>query len=258
MSTKMRVRVLLYDIETSPNLGYVWGKWQQDVVKFESEWILLSFAWKWLGESKTHVLTLPDFDLYETDPTDDRELVTKLWELFNEADIVIAHNGDRFDQKKSNARFLAHGMTPPSPYRTVDTLKVAKRNFSFNSMRLGDLGKMLGLGVKAETGGFETWLGCMRGDKRAWNKMARYNKQDVVLLEKIYLALRPWAQTHPGMNLLNGDMEACPKCGGGPMIRQGIRHTQTGTYQRFQCTSCGGWSRSRLAEKSNHKVAYVN
>lgn len=251
-------RVLIYDIETSPNLGWIWGKWEQNVIKFEQEWHMLCFAYKWLGEKATHVVALPDFEGYKKDPTNDRDLVKVLWDLFEEADVVIAHNGNQFDQRKSNARFLAHGFDPPVPYVAIDTLKVARRYFNFNSNKLGDLGEVLRVGAKAETGGFDTWLGCMNGNRNSWAKMKKYNKQDVVLLEKVYLRLRPWIDNHPGMNILTGRLDACPKCSHGVLQKRGFKFTKTLTYQRYQCQGCGGWSQSRASIKAAERVVYTN
>lgn len=237
---KYQPRILIYDIESTPNLAYVWGKYDQNVIKFEREWSLLSFAYKWLGDSKTHAVGTNNFT--------EEQLVLRLHQLFSEADVVIAHNGDKFDQRKVNAKFLEYGLNPPSPYKTIDTLKVARKYFALNSNKLDDIGSILKIGNKAETGGFETWLACMRGEKRAWQKMLKYNKQDVVLLEKVYLKLRPWIDNHPGVNLY-GKPESCPKCGKGPLHARGTRKTtKTGTYQRYQCQNCGGWSHSRKSE----------
>lgn len=258
MTQKGHARVLIYDLETSPNLGWIWGKYEQNVLAYEQEWFILSFAYKWLGEKTTHVLALPDFAGYAKNPHDDTALVQALWNLFDQADIVIAHNGDAFDQKKSNARFLAHGFDPPMPYRSIDTLKIARRYFKFNSNKLGDLGTALQVGGKAETGGFNTWLGCMSGDKASWAKMKKYNKQDVVLLEKIYFKLRPWMDNHPGMNLLNDHLDSCPKCDLGPLQKRGTRQTKTLTYHRYQCQNCGGWSSGRQAIRAFERVNYVN
>lgn len=251
-------RVLVYDIETSPNLAYVWGKWQQDVIKYEDEWHILCFAYKWLDEKKTHVVALDDFKEYKKDPTSDVMVVAALWKLFDEADVVIAHNGNSFDQKKSQARMLYHSFPPPSPYRQIDTKLVAKRYFNMNSNKLDDIGAYLKVGQKLQTGGFDTWLGCMNGDKKAWAKMKKYNKQDVVLLEKIYLAMRPWMQNHPAMNMLSGRPEACPLCEAvGQMQRRGtVKTNKTTTNQRFQCQACKGWSQSRVSESS--KPLYTN
>lgn len=240
-------KVLVYDLEISPNLGWVWQKYDTNVIQFEQEWELLSFSYKWLGERKTVAVG--------QDTVNEEALVLRLHQLFDEADIVIAHNGDRFDQKMANVKFMEYGLVPPSPYKSIDTLKVAKRYFRFTSNKLDDLGQKLGVGKKAATGGFETWMGCIRGDSKAWKKMLAYNKQDVVLLEKVYLKLRPWMDNHPALNVLEGRPGSCPKCGLGPLQSRGTRKTtKTGTYTRFQCQSCGGWSSGRTMEKALNLV----
>ena len=136
-------------------------------------------------EQDTHVTSLVDFpSAYKKDPENDSSLVKALWDLIDEADVVIAHNGDKFDMRKANARFVAHGLGPASPVKQVDTLKVARRYFMFNSNKLDHLGAHLGLGRKVDTGGFETWAGCMRGDMKFWKRMTKYAKQDVDLYAK--------------------------------------------------------------------------
>lgn len=245
-----KTRVLVYDIETTPLQSYTWGTYQTDVIKVQQDWYMLSFAYKWLGDKKTKVYGLPDFATFKKDKTDDSELVKKLHELFDEADIVIAHNGDRFDQKKSQARFLLNDLPPPSPYLQIDTLKVAKKYFKLTSNRLNDLGDYLKVGKKVETGGFDLWLKCMAGDTKAWKLMKKYNKQDVDLLELVYLKLRPWMTNHPNMANIEGRPESCPICGKeGFMWAQGVRYTKTGQYRRFQCKDCGAYSSMRNQEK---------
>lgn len=253
-----KARVLLYDIETTPNLAYVWGKWQQDVIAYEQEWHILCFAYKWLGESKTHVVALPDFPLYKKDKSNDIEVVKKLKELFDEADVVIAHNGDSFDQKKTHARFMVHKLGPPSPYRQIDTKKVARKYANFNSNKLSDLGRVLGVGDKMETGGFSLWLGCMNGVQAAWKTMKRYNKQDVVLLEQIYLELRPWISPHPAMNLMEGKLDACPNCGGTSLHKNGTYYNRVSKVQVWKCNDCGAHPKSRMVTAVKEHVTYVN
>lgn len=235
--------ILFYDIETTPSLGYVWGKYQQDVVQFKEEWELLSFSWKWLGDSKTHVIG--------RDELSEEKMVRVLHELFTNADIVIAHNGDRFDQRKSNAKFIQFGLTPPEPYKSIDTRKVAKKYFMFNSNKLDDLGNLLGVGRKVQTGGFDLWLGCMQNDPKAWAKMKRYNKQDVILLEKIYKKLRPWIDNHPSVALIDDRLNSCPKCGSTHMQSRGYAFTKVAKRRRYQCQDCGGWSQGRSTEATN-------
>lgn len=251
-------RILIYDIETSPNLGYIWGKYEQNVLAFEQEWYILCFAYKWLGEKKTHVVALPDFKLYKKEPTNDYEVVKRLHELFDEADVIIAHNGDKFDQKKSQARMIVHGMQPPSPYRQIDTMKVARKYFNFNSNKLNDLGELLKLGQKVETGGFKLWLDCMNGVKSAWDKMKKYNKQDVVLLEKVYVAMRGWIKPHPAMNLMEGKLTACPTCMSENVHKNGFYFNKVSKVQVWHCNDCGANPRSRQVEAVKERIKLVS
>jgi hypothetical protein len=255
----VKARILLYDIESSPLITYTWGLYEQNVTKVLQDWHLLCFAYKWLGEKKVKVKGLPDYPLYKKDPKNDRELAKDLHKLFDEADIIIAHNGDSFDQKMSQTRFMVHKLGPTSSYKQLDTKKIAKKYSRFSSNKLDDLGKYLSLGQKLDTGGIELWHGCMNGDMKSWKKMMTYNKQDVVLLEQLYMELRPWVDNHPGMNLLLNRPNACPKCGEeGEIKSKGYRISKTGKYHRWQCEHCGGHFQGRTPEKPLEKVKYVN
>lgn len=249
----MVAKTLVFDIETAPTLGWVWQLWDTNVIEVESEWYMLCFAYKWLDEKKTHVVKLTDFKKdYKANPENDKKVVEALWKLFDEADVIIAHNGDRFDIRSSNARFLVHGLTPPSPYKTVDTLKVARRHFKFNSNKLDDLGQYLKIGRKIRTGGKDLWMDCLRGDLKAWDRMGKYNIQDVVLLEKLYYKFLPWINNHPIF-----DIDSCP-CGSKKLTKQGTRQKGASVYQRYRCTRCGKWLRGRLPEKGFDKPQFVN
>ena len=239
-------KVLFYDIETAPNLAYVWGQYDQNVIEQHREWYMMCFSYKWEGQKTTKVVALPDFELYATEPENDREVAKALWELFDEADIVIAHNGDKFDMRKANARFIAHHMTPPTPVQQVDTLKVARKYFMFNSNKLGDLGEHLGLGNKEATGGFGLWKGCMLGDEKSWRTMKKYARQDVDLLSMVYHRLRPWMTNHPNRALFDGEPDGCPTCGCPELIRRGFRSTKVAQYVQLQCKACGAYSRERV------------
>lgn len=244
MKTKQKSpKILFYDIETSYTVGAVWGLYEQNVAVTLREPYIISFAWKWLGEKTTNVLSLPDFPSYKKDKTNDKSLVQELWKLFDEADIIVAHNGNSFDQKWTYARFLVHGLKPPAPAKYVDTKLVAKRHFRFNSNSLNSLGGYLKLGNKIETGGIDLWVRCIeKDDKSAWKLMCKYNKQDVVLLELVYKKLLPYMNNHPNYNLSMGTTHSCPNCGGRHLQKRGLQHTRTTVAQRYQCNGCGAWS----------------
>lgn len=235
-----KAKILIYDIETSPNISYTWAMYEQNVIQFKKEWELLSFSYKWLDEKKVECVTRLDFR-----DKSDKSITKALWKVLNEANVVVAHNGKAFDNKKAQAKFVEHGLSPVSPFTTVDTREIARAHFKFNSNKLDDLGKLLGVGRKIRIEeGFDLWLKCMDGNKKAFAKMAEYNKQDVVLLEKVYKKLLPWMKTHPNLANLEGRPEACPKCGGLELQSRGTHCNTTTRYQRFQCKSCGGWCRS--------------
>lgn len=234
-----QAKILIFDLETSPNIGYSWGKWEQNIIEFVKEWELLCFAYKWYGESKTHVVSRPDFK----DKTD-KSITKALWKLFDEADVLIAHNGQQFDVKKAKAKFIEHGLTSPSPTKLIDTRVIAKRQFAFNSNSLNDLGKLLKVGKKAPTGGFDLWLGCMSNDKKSWETMKNYNKQDVVLLEQVYEKLKPWSTDTINLATYTGHKDGCPTCGSNKVQARGKSVAKTAVYKRLQCQSCGHWFRS--------------
>lgn len=225
-------KVLLFDIETFPNIGYTWGRWEQNVIRFVKEWELASFAYKWLDGTKVECVSRKDHS--------EKQLVKKLYTLFNQADALIGHNGDQFDIKKSRAKFIQFDLKPPKLNRSIDTKKIAKSQFSFNSNSLGDLGQTLGLGKKLETGGFDLWLGCMNNDKASWELMEKYNKQDVVLLEKVYLKFRSWMPNHPNLALMQ-DIQGCAVCSSKRLQFRGEYTTKCRKQRRVQCQDCGKW-----------------
>jgi len=243
------VRILLFDIETSPLVATTWGFWETNVLWVVKDWHILCFCAKWLDEKKIISHALPDFKLFKKADDDDKEVVLKLWKLLNEADIVIAHNGDKFDIRKANVRFLAHGLPPPSPYKKIDTLKIARQHFKFDSNKLDELGRFLGLGRKIVHTGIGLWKRCMEGDLLAWKTMVRYNKQDVRLLEEVYLVLRSWMPLHPNVNILDGKW-GCPVCGSDKLQKRGYSTTRVSKFQRYHCQDCGAWSRGKPVAKA--------
>lgn len=234
-------RILHIDIETFPNLAYIWGVYEQNALSLERSTIVASFSAKWHG-GKQITKALPDYPLYEKDSFDDSALLRDIWALLDEADIAVAHNGDQFDFKKLNARFIKIGLLPPSPYQTVDTLKIARKHFRFESNKLDELGKFLGLGEKVTHTGFKLWQGCMKGDERSWKLMKKYNAQDVKLLEAVYLRFLPWIKNHPNRAAYDPSGMCCPKCGSSKLQARGELVSLAGRKKRYQCTSCGGWT----------------
>lgn len=261
----MTARVLLLDIETAPIDAAVWKIWQENVglEQIGADWYILSFSAKWLGDKKAKVMYFDSAG--RPDKENDQHLLGKLWDLLDAADIAVAHNGRRFDLRKINTRFIINGFPPPSPYVIVDTLEIAKRHFAFTSNKLQFLSETLCASKKRLHGqfpGYLLWKECLRDNPKAWAEMRRYNIQDVVTLEELYLLLRPWMVGHPNVGNIGGDAKriTCPKCGSTHVHKRGSYYTQVGVYQRYRCASCGGWSRGReqIGSKEHRKNLLVN
>lgn len=230
-------RIAFFDIENSPIIAAIWQPFDAHAIWVERDTHLLSFAVKWAGNSRVRTYALPDYRGYARDKHNDAALARDLWKVMDEADIIVAHNGDAFDIKRANARFAVHGLKPPAAPKSVDTLKLARRNFKFDSNKLDNLGRYLGVGRKLPNTGAHLWRACGDGDPNAWRKMRRYNAQDVRLLEAVYLKLRPWG-SHPNINLWTGG-DGCPKCQSSSVRMRGLNYGKSVVRQRFLCTDCG-------------------
>jgi predicted RNA-binding Zn-ribbon protein involved in translation (DUF1610 family) len=237
------MKTLLLDLETAPMLGYSWDIWkEQGSMKFiVRDWYMLCWAAKWLDNKKIMSSALPDFKSYTTNPENDYNVVYELWKLLQDVDVVITQNGIKFDIPKSNAKFIEHGLTPPPPFKMVDTCQIARNKFGFTSNKLDDIARLLKVGKKSDTGGFDLWANVMNGDMKAWKKMVEYNKNDVLLLEKIYKRMLPFINNHPNINVYEETLRLCPKCGSNTISKRGFSVRISGKVQRYQCVSCGGW-----------------
>lgn len=241
-------KILLFDIETSPLQAFIFQKsvWKANVGADQviSEWFTLTWSAKWLFDDTIISERLTGKEAIKED---DSRIVKSLWKLLDEADILIAHNGDGFDVPNMNTRFIVNGLPPTSPYQTIDTMLVARKQFGFTHNSLNGLAKFFGFAPKMETD-FELWKKCVAGDDEALAYMQEYNKGDVEVLEDIYMKLRPWIRSHPNLGLyVESESAVCPNCGSEEIEWTGkFYYTQTGKYDTFRC-KCGAFGRSRTS-----------
>ncbi len=247
-------QTLLMDIECSPHLGWYYdAKKEYNILRPEQYSFIYSFSYQWEGEKRVHVIALPDFPLYKKDPLSDFALMGKIHELFSKADIIIGHNGENFDIKIINARLIKHGFSPPPPYKTSDTLKLAKKIQNSGSNRLGDLARYYDLGFKGENIGTDAVLRIAKGEgtRQDWARNREYNAQDTYILGLLWPRLRPWDRT-PNINIATRNEGACSKCGSKDLEHRGFSYTRTSESPRLRCKECGAWNlgkRETLAKK---------
>jgi hypothetical protein len=247
----MSPRALVLDIETAPIEAYVWGLFDQNIAldQVKEDYSILCYCGWWLGEKKP--ITDHTGGRGAKKVRDDRKLMQGLWDLLDEADIVIAQNGQQFDIKRINARLIIHGFKPYSPIKIVDTLLSAKKHFGFQSNKLAYLSKVLANTKKSEHKkfpGFSLWTACLADDPAAWREMIAYNVIDVKSTAEVYERMLPWISSHPNLGAYVQDKDPrCPKCESKKLQRRGYSVTQQGSYERWHCQSCGGWARGKTS-----------
>jgi hypothetical protein len=250
-------KILLFDIETAPLKAFVFQKsvWKADISddKVISEWYTLCWSAKWLFDD---LVISERLTRQEVLSEDDSRIVNDLWKLLDDADIVIAHNGDSFDIPNMNTRFIINELLPPKPYKTIDTKTIAKKQFGFTHNSLNALARLFKLDPKLDVD-FDLWKQCVDGKEKALIQMEDYNRHDVELLERVYLRLRPWIRSHPNLGLyMLSDGAVCPNCGSHNItwIPNQYYYTGVSRFPIFRC-DCGAYGRSRKSELTPEEKA---
>lgn len=243
-------KILFFDIETAPLKAYIWSMWQNGVSlnQIESDWHLLSFCCKWAHSDEVFYYDQRNAENVE----DDYDIVLKLWEFLNEADVVVGQNSKRFDTRKANARFILNGLPKPSTYRQIDTLEIAKQQFGFVSNKLEYMTDKLCTTYQKSKhkkfAGFELWSECLKGNMEAWQEMEEYNRLDVLSLEELYNILSSWDNKLPNFDVYCDEILDMSE-----WEKNGFHYTQLGKYQKYRHKITGQQKRSRVNLLSKEK-----
>jgi len=246
-------KILILDIETSPTIAYTWRRFQENISLDQviHDPIILTWSAKWLFGTEMYSDSITP---KEVTGFNDYRIVKSLWDLVNEADVVVAHYGDRFDIPMLNARAVIHGLPPFKSIKSIDTKSIASRNFKFPSNKLDALATYFGIDNKIKTD-FNLWKRCLNGELAAIKEMEIYNIKDVEILEEVYLKLRPYIKAHPNAGVYFDESKlVCSICGGSYLEEEGYYFTNTGKFQQYRC-ACGGLTRGRtnLLDKDKKK-----
>lgn len=233
------MRKLFLDIETSPHVAFVWRLFHENVglsqlvepsrvlcvaYKFDDEPMQFAAEWQRGGRLR---------------------FIKKIHAALDEADAVIHYNGTSFDEKHLNREMLQAGLTPPSPFHTIDLYRTIKQRFKFASSKLAQVASELEIREGKLKTDFSLWRLVMDGDAAAQAEMEAYNTEDVELLVDLYAELLPWINRHPNVALIDGETgDACTRCGSTNVQKRGLKATSAGVFQQYQCKDCGGWSRA--------------
>lgn len=228
---------LFIDIETSPNIGMFWEAGYKKSISYENiihERKIICICYKWEGEREVKSLAWDNRQ-------NDRKMLQEFSKIAMEADEIVAHNGDKFDIKWFKTRMLYHRIPFPPSIITIDTLKIARKHFKFNSNKLNYISKFLGFGGKLSTK-YDWWIKItLKNDRKYLEMMVRYCKRDVKELEHVFQEFRPYilSSTHYGV-IFGAHKYSCPECGSDDVIKYGKRVTPTGMVkQKIMCKTCG-------------------
>lgn len=236
-------KILLFDIETSYNIGWFWSSGRTNFVTPEQilqERQIICISYMWLTDRKPKTLTWSR----TPGPGRDKKLLEKFSEIFEEADSVVGHNSNRYDIPMVKGRLLFHGLDPLPPTHQVDTLMEARRLFRLNSNKLDYIDKFIG-GEGKKGCGIDAWHAIIQNNcPDAMKDMVKYCEQDVLVLKNVYQKI--WshtARTRIGASQIVEGRAIC-KCGSTDVQYRGKYTTGGGySYRRFKCKECGKWDK---------------
>lgn len=195
-------------------------------------------AWRWYGEKRVGFAAI-----WEDGGAD--AMHHKLWDLYNDANIIVGHNVKRFDTKKLTTVWLEMGLPRPLPYQFVDTLTVARNQFGFESNTLDALCVRLGIPGKVDAYSVDLANQALAGNKAAQRRLRRYNAGDIEASEFLFDRLRGWIPQHPFMG--RSADNSCNQCGSTDLTLQPTRYRAVVIdYAMYRCNNCqgivrGGW-----------------
>jgi len=231
---------LFYDIEVSPDIGFFWGSGSKIFISPDNiikERAVICICWKWEGLDEVNSLEWSDWD--------DSNMLEMFMDIALQADELVAHNGDNFDEKWIRTRCLLHGIEMPPKLVSFDTLKAARKHFRFNSNKLDYIAKLLGVGQKISTS-FDMWKDICLGTESAsdaMDAMVEYCKMDVLVLEQVYKKLIQYSEPKTNVGAHEGfGRYSCPRCGSDDISHWQVRSTKAGMKKHsMKCRSCKGF-----------------
>jgi predicted PolB exonuclease-like 3'-5' exonuclease len=233
------------DIETSPLIVMVWELGKQYVSKEQliTDWHIMMFRAKKLGAPVNSMIKM------EARDGDDTALLKKLWEIFNEADVIISQNGKKFDEPKIKARMMIKGFKPYKPFKHHDTFE-QNSDKEFTSHSLDYLTDKFCTKYKKLKhklfSGLSLWKACLgihvtlKPNPKAWVEMGKYCDYDVLSDEELFLNTRGWSKNSAPVMVFENDItRQCKYCGKYKLKIDGKKHKGLKVFNYMQCLACG-------------------
>lgn len=255
-------KFLFIDTETSLIKAYVWGLWKQNIglPQIIEDWHFLCFSAKWLGNDEIINDGLQNYPNEDLDVAE-YKIVLNMWHLLDQADIICAYNGVKFDKKKINAKFFEYKLPEPSPYKIVDPYLVVRGNFGFTSNKMDYVAKLTGRQGKKSTN-IQLWVECMSRIQESLVYMQEYCDVDVLELEGVYHDVKHWDKSHPNLALYYEDNKPrCNTCGSDKLTPLEVKaNTFVSSFSVYRCEDCSKILRDRttVLDKEKRNSLFMN
>lgn len=253
-----RLNIVVFDIETAPGEVYAFDpriRWAPS-----SQWKRVPFMLQWsavyLNQKKIRYDSVTPEEVRQRD---DSRVAASCGDTLRDADITVTHNGDMFDLPWLRDRLWLHGLEPLEPKVSIDTRKLAKRNFGLTHNSLEHLARLRLASEKTKTD-LSWWTDIIEtaeaGDdetcQKRLNRMLKYCQKDTRLLKELFETMVPYVDRLPRLaDQTAGRGNVCPFCDSSHMHKRGKRRTPTYNYQRYQCQVCKRYSTSRWHDGSH-------
>lgn len=235
-------KILVYDIETTPVLAWIWRCGDQVVRHSQlhekyNQTKIICVTYRWLHEKKSKALV---FDIRRQC---DKKVLKDFSKLANEADIILGKNNTKFDDKHINFRIFQHGLPPIHDLRrkSDDLERWMRSTFNMQSYALDYFSKLCtGEGKIAMY--MEDWIDIvLHKDKKKLDKMVEYGLKDVDDTVALIEEVQPYVIPKHNRAAFAGDL-CCTNCGSKKIKKNGTRIVGNIRKQAFYCNDHGGFA----------------
>lgn len=247
MREGVRNKILILDVERLPGITkqYWWGRGDlknryvhYETVERQPRTTIVCAKW----------YDSPDIiELAEWDKGGRKKFLRNVHHLVSQADILVGHNIDNADVPwLAGDLYIEANLPPLPPIKTVDTLKVLRKQFKSGAPFKGLDAFCQIVGIPSKTDRYDR-----EAMERAVNKsvddrerLVAYCSGDVLATQGLYDFLRPYIPNHPALFVDGKDaLTTCHRCGHDtePIPRRFVANVLT--YSMRRCTVCHGYSR---------------
>ena len=248
MREGVRNKILILDVERLPGISrqYWWDRGDlknryihYETVERQPRTTIVCAKWH----------DSPDvIELAEWDKGGRKKFLRNVHHLMSQADIIVGHNIDNADIPwLAGDLYIEANLPPLPPIKTVDTLKILRRQFKSGApfKSLDAFCQIVGIPAKSD-----------RYDREAMeravaeksipdrDRLLAYCVGDVLATQGLYDYLRPFITNHPALFVDGKDkLTVCNRCGNDtePIPRRYVANIMS--YSMRRCTSCLAYSR---------------